>query len=267
MYKYFRFTIRDLGIVTVLVALILGWFADHRRLATEIEQLSALVRPACSIEGRVTYHDSGKPAAGVRIQAQVPNRSFAAFLSSDPQLRTRAQFAVAKTDADGHYKFVDLLPSNWNVFVEEDGWTANAIDSLPVDPGVEAKAADLQLIKGGIIKGRVIDSAGNPVAQAGGQRIIIGVYGPARPKSGGAIQGVYVDAKGQFQIQVPPGKNYPYISSVLPSSIIEGNEFEEEGVTVVEGKTTEVQFHLDLNPRARPAFPPVQAEETKPVVE
>lgn len=260
----FRFTIRDLGLITVLIALALGWFVDHKRLATKIEQISPLVRPACTIEGRVTYLESGKPAADVCIHAQSTNRPFASFTATSPP-SMRADFGVTKTDADGRYKLVDLSPANWNIFVEVDGWTAKAIDSLPVAAGEDVKNADLQLVKGGFIKGRVIDPAGNPVKQANGQRIVIGVYGPARPKSGGAMQGVYADSKGQFQLRVPSGQNYPYISSVMPQAVLEGNEFQEEGVTVVDGQTTEVEFRIKSasDARARPVFPPVRPEESE----
>jgi len=34
-----KFTIRDLLLVTVIVALAVGWGLDHRRLSTELEQL------------------------------------------------------------------------------------------------------------------------------------------------------------------------------------------------------------------------------------
>src|SRR5436305_14212483 len=105
----FRFTIRDLGLVTVIAALTVGWLLDHKRLTDKIEQISALIQPASAIEGQVTYHDSGKPAAGVRILAQTTTLA----VRGNPP-RNRATYGVAKTDDDGHYKFVDLAPSNWN---------------------------------------------------------------------------------------------------------------------------------------------------------
>ncbi len=258
-FRRFRFRIRDLGFATVIVALTLGWLLDHRRQVDKIEQISTLVQPASTIEGRVTYLDSGKPAAGVRILAQPTNNPVRVLSSSG-----RTTFGVATTDDDGHYRFVDLAPANWNVFVETDGWTANAIDALPVVAGQEVKNADLQLVKGGFIRGRVVDETGKPVSRAQGQRICIGVYGPARPKSGPAIEAVYVNAEGQFQIRVPPGKNYPYIASVMPQSVLEGIEFGEVGITVVDGNTAEVGFRIESssNARARPVWPPVRPKES-----
>jgi hypothetical protein len=247
-----------LGLVTVIAALTLGWLFDHQRLTNRI---SALAQPISTIEGRVTYQNSGQPAAGVRILAQTTAVSHPP--PGDPPLRRN--YGVAKTDADGHYKFVDLSPANWNIFVDADGWTASAIDSLPLESGQDVTGADLQLVKGGFLNGRVIDEAGNPVALAEGRRVVIGVYGPARPKRGAAIQAVFVNAKGQFRIRVPQGLNYPYIASVMPQSVLEGQEFETDGVTVDDGKTTEIEFRIKSSSGvlSRPVWPPVQPEESE----
>jgi hypothetical protein len=253
----FQFRIWDLGLVAVIIALTLGWLLDHKRLTDEIEHVRALVEPACAIAGRVTYHGTGKPAAGVRIHAQATDITS----PSDSELRRR--WGTARTDADGRYKFVGLSPTNWNIFVEVDGWTAIAIDALPVLPGQEIKNADLQLVKGGFIEGRVVDQAGNPVVRVQGQRVTVGVYGPARPTSGAAIEAVYLDAKGRFRIRVPPGKNYPYLSSIMPQSVLEGLEFEHEGVTVVEGEATEIEFRImSTGVRTGRRWPPAQPKES-----
>ncbi len=252
-----RFRIWDLGLVTAIIALALGWLLDHKRLTDEIEQVSALVEPACAIAGRVTYRNTGEPAAGVRIHAQATD------ITGPNQSELRRRWGTATTDADGRYKFVGLSPANWNVFVEVDGWTANAIDALPAMKGQEIEDADLQLVHGGFIEGRVIDEAGNPVAFAQGQRITVGVYGPARPKSGAAIEAVYVDAEGRFRIRVPPGRNYPYLSSISPRSVLAGNELETEGVTVFDGKSTEIEFRIkSTGVRTGQRWPPAQPKES-----
>ena len=115
------------------------------------------------------------------------------------------------------------------------------------------------------IKGRVVDNKGSPVSISQGQRITIGVYGPARPKSGAAIEGVYTDAKGEFRIRVPAGRNYPYLSSILPSVVLEGNEFEQEGVMVEDGKATEIEFRIlpSSDTMSGTRWPPVQPVESE----
>jgi len=252
-----RFTVRGLLLFTAIVALMIGWWYDHRRLTAKIDQITQLVQPASTIEGRVTYADSGKPAFGIRVHAQA--------IAGQTQ-SVRPGYGIASTDDEGRYKFVDLPAGNWNIFVEVNGWTASAIDSLPLVAGQEVKNADLRLVKGGFIKGRVIDEAGNPVSQGEGQRIIIGVYGPARPKSGPAIEAVYVDSKGEFKIRAPAGRNYPYISSIMPQSVLEGNEFQDDGIVVEDGKTMELQFRIKSSSsvRARPPWPPVEPVESEP---
>jgi len=256
----FQFKIRDLGLVTVITALILGWLVDHKRLTDKIAQISELVQPASMIEGRVTYLESGEPATGIRIRAQVANRA------NVGDLQGRATYGVAKTDDDGHYKFVNLAPASWNIFVEADGWTASAIDALAVVADQEVKNADLQLVNGGFIEGQVVNIAGKPVSRAEGQRITIGVYGPARPKSGPAIEAVYVDAQGKFRIRVPSGRNYPYISSVMPQSVLSGQEFQKDGVTVSDGKATQIQFRIESSDEVRTGtlWPPSQPKESEP---
>ena len=131
--------------------------------------------------------------------------------------------------------------------------------------GQAAKAADLRLVKGGFIKGRVVDDKGKPVSFSQGQRITIGVYGPARPKSGSAIEGVYADAKGEFRIRVPAGRNYPYLSSIIPSAVLEGNEFEQDGVMVEDVKATEIEFRIQPSSGTPSGtrWPPVQPVESE----
>lgn len=252
----FRFRLWDLGLLTFIIALTLGWWIDHKRLTDEIEKVSALVEPACTIAGRVTYRVSGKPAAGVRIVAQ------AIDITGPSHSELGRRRGIARTDADGRYKLVSLSPTNWNIFVEADAWTANAIDALPVSAGQEIKDADLQLVKGGFIEGRVVDQTGSPVVRTQGQRVSVGVYGPARPK-GAAIDVVYVDSKGRFRIRVPSGKNYPYLSSIMPRSVLEGFEYEHEGVTVVEGEATEIEFEIvAAGVRTGQRWPPAEPKES-----
>lgn len=231
----FRFSIREVLLVMVIAALSLGWWFDHQRKAEEIGAMRPLLQPASSIEGRVTYGDSGLPAVDVRVIAQA-NSSYVGG--------SRATWGRAITDDAGRYKLVNLAPANWNVFIDADGWTAIAIDSLPVVAGQEVTDADLQLIKGSLIKGRVVDEDTRKPIDWAGQRIAIGVYGPARPRTGGGVQGMFVDKKGEFQIQVPAGRNYPYIMSAQRDWVVEGMEYLDKGILVEEGKPTEIEFSI-----------------------
>jgi hypothetical protein len=240
MHVRYRFSLRDSLLLTTIVALALGWLFDHLRSSAKIEAMTPLLQRASPIEGRVVYEDSGKPAVGVRISAQA---------HSGHVIGNRATYGTAMTDGEGRYRLVNLSPANWNVWAETGGWTVIAIDSLPVVAGQEVKDADLKLIKGGVIKGRVIDGVtGKPTSMAGGQQIMIGVYGPARPRTSAAVTGGPVDRNGEFQLQVPPGKNYPYVMSINPRRIGGGMKYLEEGVDVANGKETEIEFRLGSPP-------------------
>ncbi len=66
----FRFSLREIFLVTVITALTVGWWFDHKRKVEEIGAIRPLLQPASTIEGRVTYGDSGMPAVGVQVIAQ-----------------------------------------------------------------------------------------------------------------------------------------------------------------------------------------------------
>ncbi len=234
-----RFTIRHLLLAVLSVGLAIGWIVDHKRLSDKIAEITPQIQPACTIEGSVTYADTGKPVAGVRVYAQAIS-SFAGARDSGGD---------TKTDDQGHFRFVNLAPGNYNIFLEADGWTASAIESLPVVAGQAVKEANLQLVKGSIIKGRVVDEkTGNGVSYAHSMPMTIGVYGPARPKSTGAVDATRTDSNGKFEFRVPPGKNFPYIMSIAPQYIIKGSEYMDDGIVVEDGKTSEIEFVVKQTP-------------------
>jgi len=233
-----RYSIRDSLLLTAVIALLLGWWIDRIRLTREVERLTAIANqsPAAVIQGRAMYADTGKPAVGVRVQAQ----AISTYASGG-----HTTFGSAVTDAEGRYWLMNLAPANYNIWAEADGWTMNAIESLPLEAGQKISDANLQLVKGGFIKGSVVDKdTGGPIAFAEGLPIRIGIYGPARPQTGHAVEDVVVNSDGEFLIRVPAGRNYPYIMSVLPKSVAIGREFQNVGVIVEDGKTTEVKFSV-----------------------
>jgi hypothetical protein len=239
----YHFSLREVLLVTTIAALALGWWFDHRRSTAQIEAMTPLLQKASTISGRVVYADTGLPAVGVRVRAQANMREV---------VGSRATEGMAMTDNDGRYQLVNLSPANWNVWASADGWTAVAIESLPVVAGQDAKDADLRLIKGGFIKGRVVDAAtGKPMTRAGETSILIGVYGPMRPRSGTEVVGQHVDGKGEFRIQVPPGKNYPYVMGVR-GKFSGARKYDYDGVDVEEGKETVIEFSLGGPPAQTP---------------
>lgn len=58
------------------------------------------------------------------------------------------------------------------------------------------------------LSGRVVDAAGNPVAD-----VPIGLHGPARPWSGAAVIMVRTATDGSFRLAAPPGEQVVYVAA------------------------------------------------------
>jgi 5-hydroxyisourate hydrolase-like protein (transthyretin family) len=148
------------------------------------------------ITGRVITNLPGVFVAGLKIGLQSADGS--------------AQFwRDAKTDAEGRFEMRGLPEGGGNIFLinhPNDGpWTYRAIDKLALHPGKTADVT-IELIAGVLVEGQVIDSAtGNPAVG-----VYIGMYGPARPRSGAAIMSSTTDENGQYRFHLPPGKTYFY---------------------------------------------------------
>jgi hypothetical protein len=87
-------------------------------------------------------------------------------------------------------------------------WTYRAIDNLALHPG-KTNEVTIELIEGVLVEGKV-EEAGTRMPIVG---ISVGMYGPARPRSGAAIMSVKTDDQGRYRFRLPPGKTYLYISS------------------------------------------------------
>jgi protocatechuate 3,4-dioxygenase beta subunit len=108
------------------------------------------------------------------------------------------------------------------------------LGKIPIDQSDRPK----RQIPGGIVEGRVTDSAGKPILNTS-----VGIYGPAHPRSSAWVQFAKTDAKGRYQVRVPAGKNYVYCMD---------SRYSQSGfdVTVQDGKSITQNFVLtpNLNP-------------------
>jgi protocatechuate 3,4-dioxygenase beta subunit len=190
--------------------------------------------PAATISGRVTYHGTGRPAAGIAIGAQGIEQS---------------EWGGAVTDADGRYTIKQLRPAAYNVAVSLDGkaaeqWTAVAHEAVPVTLGGRVTDVDFELIKGELITGKVI--AG--YTGEGIPGMWVGVYGPARPRSGAWVQSYLTRADGSYSLRVPPGPQYLYLQNEPPPGFrLKRNSYD---IGVREGETTRIDFTLSGSPMA-----------------
>lgn len=180
--------------------------------------------PGSEVSGRVTYSETERPAAGVRVGAQ--------------QIGTAAAWGEAETDADGRYRIAQLGPGRYNVALDEQSpplggaWTAVAA-GVVLGAGRPAHIVDLHLVRGALITGTVtVRGSGRPVAGAE-----IGAYGPAHPATGVWVGGGWTDGGGAYRIRVPAGRQHVYPMSETPPG-------RGADVSVAEGRDAVVDFGL-----------------------
>lgn len=233
-------------------------YATSRPMSTKVpDTIDVSLDPAAIIEGQVSDHISGQPAAGVIVSMQMArNRD---------RRRSGGAFQQVTTDKEGRYRLTSLSAGNYNIWADAAGRTCLALDSLSVEAGQTLRDADIQLIEGGWIEGRVVDaiSAVPLTHSAEGQALRIGLHGPARPKTGAAVQSAAVGEDGRFRIQVAPGKNYPYIMVGDLWQRVERKAELDEGIDVADGEIVAVEFRVqDRVPRPTAAFSPVRLPVT-----
>jgi hypothetical protein len=180
------------------------------------------------VEGLVVDAVTGKPAVRVPVAAQGVSRG------------KHNGWGEVLTDAQGRYKML-LMPDSYNIWATMPGRTVVALDSYTVVKG-KNPPADLKLIEGGFIAGRVLGPDGNPAKQLKDGTIHIALYGPSRPRSGAAVELARVNSDGTYRIRVPPGENYPYLYEGITNDRRE--PFKSPPIVVKPGETTTLDFNV-----------------------
>ena len=153
------------------------------------------LQPGASVHGQISLPD-GKPVGGILVIAQ--------SISHQPG-------GQSMTDASGRYDIRHLSSGNYNVEVYllgelERSFSAFALDRATLNSGTPLRH-DFVLVPGAEITGTVTNkSTGLPVAQ-----VMIGIQGPAHPRSGDAVQSIQTDSRGVFHARVPAGQQYVYL--------------------------------------------------------
>jgi len=166
--------------------------------------ITLIATPGSSIQGRVVYED-GKPAPGISVFAQVQNADMERMIGV-------CTYAQSVTDADGNYQLPGLPDGIFNVQVEVPSgeWIAPARENVPASPPLAVPVPDFVLTRGALVTGQVIDgTTGEPFPG-----VIIGSYGPHRPRSGSPIISTGADDEGCYRLRVAPGQSYIYIAGV-----------------------------------------------------
>ena len=143
---------------------------------------------------------TGKPIAGVEIKHN-------ACILPAPS----GGWGEAITDKQGKFTIGGPEPDRYNVLMMEHfsdpTLTAAAVAGVTVKTD-SATRADLHVIKGRLLTGRVIDGqTGKAVTKCP-----VGYYGGARPRPGAACMMENTDVDGKFHFYVPAGASYVYIA-------------------------------------------------------
>jgi hypothetical protein len=212
--------------------------------------------PWTTIEGRVIDDKTAAPLAGVTVRVQMTNASQGSTrtLLADERLMLAwllSSGGEALTDEQGRYRFRALPLGAYNVWAEQQGRTGPAIDSLAGNRSAATVAPDLRLGPGGVVKGRIIDAATGQLLKL--ERPIpwadtVLFYGPARPKSGGAVESAPIQPDGTFALRAPPGLNYLYLNLTCDARAVEITP-----VKVQEGETVEVELFVHNDAAEPPA--------------
>ncbi|HTL30107.1 MAG TPA: carboxypeptidase-like regulatory domain-containing protein [Tepidisphaeraceae bacterium] len=191
------------------------------------------LQPEARITGRAFFASDHKPARRVKIYTQGADKS---------------QSQEVYTDENGRYELIGLGADKYNIWIEAPDYTCEAIDSLQVTAGEKVDARDLELVKGGFIKGNVIDQATNqPICP--GDDADVAIYGPSRPESGAAVETSLIIKDGTFAIRVAPGTNRIYIRPGEGWKAVQPKEFRlgiEEGQTVTTDFTVRKMTDAEL---------------------
>jgi hypothetical protein len=205
----------------------------------------------CNLSGRVTFAATGKPAIRIEVNAQESDSTNWSINDGEATL-TWIRFDMgggkAITDSDGSFTIGQLTPRNYYLNVLLAGqmhrdWTSVAYDSTPLKEDEKRAGLDIKLIKGGLIQGTVRYSDGKPV-----DGIYVGVYGPARPRSGAWVQASMTDKYGKYTLQVSSGKQWAYLMG-YPTGVpaVHAHRVTGQDISVEDGKETKADFTFAQN--------------------
>jgi RNA polymerase sigma factor (sigma-70 family) len=148
-----------------------------------VTSVKAVLQPARAVIGRVTYADTGRPAAGARVAVRYQG----------------APATEVLTDADGRYRLAGIAGDQMNV-------AARAPDGQPYlmiarrlewPKGAVEQSVDLAMPRGLLLRGRVVEEGtGRPVADA------MVRFGPYGREDGGA--NVLTSPDGSFAMPIGP---------------------------------------------------------------
>jgi beta-lactamase regulating signal transducer with metallopeptidase domain/5-hydroxyisourate hydrolase-like protein (transthyretin family) len=222
-------------------------FAHERPMYRSMpDTVDVRLQPAGVIEGRVVDQVTGRPAAGIAVCLQ--------GISEHQGGPRGGGWETTVTNAAGKYRLTSLIPAKYNLWADAPDRACAALDSIKVDAGTARPVADLQLVEGGWIEGRLVEVETNtprgkthdskPLGSKPGRRLRVASYGPGHPKSGAACQSSEVDERGHFRLRVAPGVNFPYIMQLGIWERTQKREYYQQGIEVKAGEVAVLEFRI-----------------------
>jgi protocatechuate 3,4-dioxygenase beta subunit len=176
-------------------------------LALSIGQTSTAPEATGRIAGRVTVEGTHTPLAGVQVML-FPAEPRMGMMRMGPPPR-------AITDQDGRYAFERVAPGSYRIQFEKTGYAATAqsqTGTTQVSAGQSVQVVDVQLQKGAVIAGKVLDAAGEPMpdVHVTAMRRFSNPGMPLRMvPAGGSGPGQQTNDLGEFRISgLPAGEFY-----------------------------------------------------------
>lgn len=145
----------------------------------------------------------------------VPIRKASVMISSEGEGEQQQDFTV--TDAEGRFSFTRLQPGKYRLFVRHASYlstvrrTRDSALTYTLSSGEEVKDAVVRLVPGAILKGRVTDEDGDPVAYSQVALISAVRNGPYGRRSRWSPFSSYSPSNdlGEFRVfGIPPGRYY-----------------------------------------------------------
>jgi protocatechuate 3,4-dioxygenase beta subunit len=175
------------------------------------------------VAGRITLEGANTPISGARVilvPAGPPTRPMGPMRPIGPPPQ-------ATSDHDGRYLFPRIRPGAYHLQVEKTGYAPLADSSrartVQVVAGQSADDVDVQLQRGAVIAGKVLDSSGEPLpdARVMALRRVSQPGAPPRLMPAGGM-GQQTNDIGEFRIAgLPPGEYYVAAMS-RPASMMFG---------------------------------------------
>ncbi|RYG57318.1 hypothetical protein EON80_28400, partial [bacterium] len=220
-------------------------------LARQAQTVAKPIRlaPGATLRGRITNSETGKPVAGIRVAAQGQT--------------TSTGWGETISDGDGYYSLSMLSAGRYNLALDLDDktsaqWTVPAHEGVLVSVGSQQENLDFKLEHGVLITGYVVtQGTEEPVEGA-----MIGIYGPAHPKSSAWVQGATSASDGSYQLRVPAGDQYIYVSGApegfirpegqpISTVALGGKHSTPYEFTAQDGKNETIDWQLTALPPAR----------------